>query len=143
MWEAFSSPHNRNRTWMALGTAAVLAVAAAVAGISDNIPGIALAYLAALAFVVAFAHPWQESKQFLRLMYASVVGLVVLMLLHNLFDTMAGNLGGFGSDLVGGASAVFFVAATMICPAGFLVGAIGAAVRFRHERHSHAGHPAV
>lgn len=142
MWEAFSTP-NRNRTWMALGISAVLALASAVVGISDNIPGIALAYLAALAFVVAFAHPWRESKQFLRLMYASVVGLVVLVLLHNLFDALAGNLEGFGSDLVGGASALFFVAATMICPAGFVVGAIGAAVRFSHERRSHAGHPAA
>lgn len=82
MLEAFSIPRNRVWTLVFLGAGAVLAVAAAAEGISDNALGILMAYLAAICFVLAVAHPWKSSKQFRRLLAASIIGFVAFAVLH-------------------------------------------------------------
>lgn len=56
-------------------------------------------------------------KKFLLLTGASVVGLPVFALLHNLV-----------SGLFNTEEAVFFTIATIVCPIGFLVGAVGSIV---------------
>jgi hypothetical protein len=53
-------------------------------------------------------------KKFLLLTEASFVGLPVFIILHNAV-----------SALLNTEEAVFFILATIVCPAGFLVGAIG------------------
>ena len=130
MIDALFTPSNRTRTLMLLVICGLLAIAAAAIGIDDNLPGILSAFLAAAALILAFVHPWRASRQFMRLLYASVLGFIVFGLLHNVFEGIASNLGGSGLvlDLLNGAGAFFFLIAVLVCPAGLLVGAVGAAV---------------
>lgn len=136
MIDALSTPRNRIRTLIFLVISGLSAIAAAAVGIDDNPPGILLAFLAAIAFVLAFVHPWRTSRQFRRLLYASVLGFVVSVLLHNMFEAIASNLGSSGlvHDLFNGAGAVLFLIATLVCPSGLLVGAVGALIMFIRNR---------
>jgi len=130
MIDALSTPRNRIRTLILLVICGLSAIAAATAGISDNPPGILLAFIAAIAFVLAFVHPWRTSRQFRRLLYASALGFVVFGLLHNVFEAIAWNLGGSGlvHGLLNAVGAAFFLIAILVCPPGLLVGAVGAVV---------------
>ena len=142
MIEALATPRNRTRTLVLLVICGLLAIAAATVGISDNAPGILLAYVAATAFVVAFVHPWRTPRHFRRLLYTSALGFVVFVLLHNVFEAIASNLGGSGlvHDLLNGAGAAFFLIATLVCPPGLLVGAVGAVVMsIRNRRRATPG----
>jgi uncharacterized membrane protein (UPF0136 family) len=125
-----STPQNRIRSLIFLVICGLSVIVATGIGIDDNLPGILLAYLAATAFVLTFVHPWKTSRQFRRLLYTSILGFVVFVLLHNAFEAIASNMN--SSDLVqallNGAGAVFFILSTLVCPAGLLVGIIGIAV---------------
>ena len=138
MLEIFSTSRNRNRTFILFAICGVLAAAATAVGISDNPPGILLAYLSASAFVVAFVHPWRTSKQFLRLICISGLGFIVFAVLHNVFAGIAPMAGvsGLGHDLLQGAGVVFFLVAILLCPPGLLVGVVGVVVMSRRERLS-------
>jgi hypothetical protein len=129
-------PTNRNKTLALLAIAAVLTAAALVVGISDNIPGIVLMYLAALALVLAFVHPWRSPKQFLWLCAAAIVTFLVTAVLENAFEVGATLVSGqVLQGLLGAIGATFFIIATVICPAALLVGlggAIGAAIQPAH-----------
>jgi hypothetical protein len=130
MLEAFSTPRDRNRAFILLGASAVLAAAAAAVGIDDNPPGLLLAFLSGCALVVAFVHPWKTSKQFVRLIYASLLVFVVSVVLHNVFEGVASRVGvsGLAQGLLGWAGGAFFLIATMVCPAVLVVGLVGAVV---------------
>ena len=130
MLEAFSTPRNRIRMLILLAVCGLLAIAAGTVGIDDNPPGIFLAFLSACAFILAFAHPWRAPKQFLYLIAASGLGVIVFGVLHNVFEVIAGRSGGSGLfyELLSGASVVSFLLAILVCPIGVLVGAIGAFV---------------
>ena len=145
MLEAFSTPRNRNRTVILFAICGMLAVAAAAVGISDNPPGLLLAFLSASAFIVAFVHPWRASKHFQRLIYVSVLGFIVFAVLHNVFEGIASKAGvsGLVHDLLSGAGVVLFLVAILLCPPGLLVGAVGAIVMSRRERRSQPGAPAA
>jgi hypothetical protein len=128
MFDAFSKPQNRKRTFILLGTAALLGIAATAIGIDDNLPGILLAFLGITAFVLAFAHPWKTSKQFVRLLIVSILGLIVFGGLMIMCDMIGSNL--FGRSgvirlLLNIGSALFLILA-LICPSGLVVGAVGA-----------------
>ena len=77
MIDAFSTPHDKKLTLILLAICGLLAIAAIVAGIEDNLPGILLAFLAATAFVLAFVHPWRIAKKYLFLLLASVLGFIL------------------------------------------------------------------
>jgi len=143
MMEALSTPSNRKLTFIFLATCGVLAIAAAAIGIDDNPPGIVLAFLSACSFVLAFVHPWRTSKQFRNLIYASGLGFIVFGILHNLLELTIWKSGSTGlvAGLLGGASAIFFLIATLLCPPGLVVGAVGAVFMYRRERHSLPGAP--
>ena len=145
MLKAFSTPYNRKRTFVLFAICGVLAVAAAIVGISDNPPGLLLAFLSATAFIVAFVHPWRASKHFRRLVYASVLGFIMSAVLHNVFEGVASTAGvsGLLRALLSGAGVAFFLIAILLCPPGLLVGAVGAIVMSRRERHSQPGAPAA
>ncbi len=127
MIDALANPHNRNRTFIFLVACSVLAIAAIMVGIDDNPPGVILAYLSAFAFVLAFVHPWRTSKQFLRLIYQSVLVFIVITVLSNLFEFFASNPGISKPVvmLLNGAGAIFFLIAVLLCPICLLVGVIG------------------
>ena len=138
MLEAFTVPRNRNRTFILLAICGVLASGAAVVEIDDNPPGLLLAFLSSLAFIVAFVHPWRTTRNFQILMLASGLGLVGFGLFHNAFHGLASVAGssGLAHDLLSGAGVIFFLIAVLLCPPAFLVGAVGANLMSRRERSS-------
>lgn len=132
MLQAFSTPANRTRTFYLIGLGIVLGLAAIVVGISDNLPGILLLYLAVIAFVLGVVHPWDTTKPFLYLLGISLLVMAVSVLLHNLFEGLASNVGrmtltGRLLEVAGGA---FFIFATVLCPVLILIAAIGATLRW-------------
>jgi hypothetical protein len=129
MFEAFSRPQWK-RTLLLLVICGALAAAAGVVGIDDDLLGTSLAYLSAFALVLAFVHPWRTSRRFLLLTGASVLVLVASTVLSNVF--------GDGSA----AGGVFFFIALFFCPAGLLVGIIGAVVTVVTSRRAHHVPPA-
>ena len=145
MIDALSTPQNRSRAFILFAVCGVLAIAAIAVGIDDNPPGVLLAYLSATAFVLAFVHPWRTSKQFRRLIYASILGFVVFGILSNVFEGIASNLAGSGlvNSLLNGAGAACFLVAALLCPPGLLVGAVGAVILYFRERHSQPSAPAA
>jgi len=130
MLEAFSKPQRR-RTLLFLVICGALAVAAGIIGTTDNLVGSSLVWLSAIALVLAFVHPWRTSRRFLLLIGASVLGFVVFAVLSAVMEN-AGVVGG----------GVFFLLALFLCPAGFLVGIIGAVVTLTRERRAHHLPPA-
>lgn len=136
MIDALSTPRNKIRTLILLVICVLLAMAAAILGVSDNPPGILLAFLAAIAFVLAFVHPWRESRQFRRLLYASVLGLVLFVILNNIFAVIAHNSATVGTlqKLLQGLAVAAFFLAWVIGPAAFIVGAVGSVATFIRSR---------
>jgi hypothetical protein len=107
---------------------AVAAVtAAAVIGISDHPPGIALLYLGSGALLLAVVHRWRRVQQFARLLVAGVIGFPVLVVLHNAFYALA--------ELCRGTPAVTwplealhagcFIGAVIVCPTAVVAGVVG------------------
>jgi hypothetical protein len=139
MIDAFSTPKNRTRAFFLLAASCVLAIGAAVIGISDNPPGIALAFLSAAALILAFVHPWRSVKQFWHLFRAAGLGLIAFAVLHILFDFFAAKSVGaaFLHDVLNSAGAASLLVAILICPPGLFIGAAGALAMFLWNRHSH------
>jgi uncharacterized membrane protein YeiB len=140
MIDAFSTPRNRIKTFIFLVTCGLLAIAAVVVGINDNLPGILLAYLAATAFVLAFSHPWRTARKFMFLLLASVLGFILFMILSMISDSIVQNpassdtLQKLIESPVNEALSIIFA---MLCSAAFLVGVVGAVVMFiRNRRQS-------
>jgi hypothetical protein len=137
MIDALSTPHNRKMTLILLAICGLLAIAAAAVGIDDNPPGILLAFLAATAFVLAFVHPWRTAKKFLFLLLASVLGFILYIILNIILDTAAQDPATSGAfhDLVQSpvVNALSLIIA-MICPAAFIVGAVGSVTMFIRGR---------
>lgn len=136
MIDAFSTPHNRIKTLILLVICGLSAIAAAAVGIDDNPPGILLAFLAATAFVLAFVHPWRTARQFRFLLLASVLGLALFVILNNVFAAVAHNSATTAAlqNLLQGLAVAAFLLATLICPAAFIVGAVGSVAMFIRSR---------
>jgi len=136
MIDAFSTPRNRIKTLILLMICGLSAIAAAAVGIDDNPPGILLAFLAATSFVLAFVHPWRTARQFRSLLYASVLGLALFVILNNVFAAVAHNSATAGAlqILLQGLAVAAFFLATLISPAAFIVGAVGSVAMFIRSR---------
>ena len=137
---AFSTRHNRKMTVILLAVCGLLAIAAVVVGIDENLPGILLAFLAATAFVLAFVHPWRTTRQFMFLLLASVLGFILFIILSMISDSIVQNpassdtLQKLIESPVNEALSIIFA---MLCSAAFLVGVVGAVVMFiRNRRQS-------
>jgi hypothetical protein len=137
MIAAFSTPHNRTKTFILLAVCGLLAIAAATVGIDDNLPGVLLAFLAATAFVLAFVHPWRTAKKFVLLLLASVLGFVLYIILNIILDTAVQDSATAGAlqDLLQSpvADALSIIIA-MLCFAAFIVGAVGSVAMFMRNR---------
>jgi uncharacterized membrane protein (UPF0136 family) len=141
MTGAFSTPHNRKMTLILLAICGLLAIAAAAVGIDDNPPGILLAFLAATAFVLAFVHPWRTARKFIFLLLASVLGFVLFVILSIIFDSVAQNpatSGALQELMQSPAFDTLNLIIALICPAAFIVGAIGSVVMFIRSRRQPA-----
>jgi uncharacterized membrane protein len=137
MIDAFSTPRNRIKTVILLVVCGLSAIASVVVGIDDNPPGILLALLAATAFVLAFAHPWRTVRKFMFLLLASVLGFVLFIILNIIFDSIAQNptTSSALQDLIQSpAFEALNLIIAMICPAAFIVGAVGSVTMFIRNR---------
>lgn len=137
MIDAFSTPYNRKISLILLAICGLLAIAATVAGIDDNLPGILLAFLAATAFVLAFVHPWRIARKFMFLLLVSVLGFVLFVILNIIFDSVTQDPASSGvlqdlmrSPAIDALNMIFAV----ICPAAFIVGAVGSVAMFIRRR---------
>jgi len=138
MIQAFST--SRNRVWSLIYFAicGISAVVAFIPGISHNPPDIVLAVLSASALILVFVHPWRTSRQFLYLLFSSVIGFIVSVIFHNVFEAIALKFGSSGLvyELLNGIGVIFFLIALFLCPACMLVGTIGAIIMAIFGRHS-------
>ncbi len=132
------SPPNRTKTFILLAICVVLGIAAAAVGIDDNPPGILLAYLAAIAFILAFVHPWRTVRKFTFLLLASILGVVLFIILNIVTDSIAQNPStsiALQKLIDSPANEVLSLIFAMLLPAAFLVGAIGAIAMLLRNRH--------
>ena len=110
---------------------------ALIVGIADNPPGLALVYLAVIAWIVALAHRWRRLKSFLILLVVSLAAFPLAVILHNLLYAlaqMAADIAVVG-PLLEFLEVVFFLIAVLVCPPGAVVGAMGSAVMaIQHSR---------
>jgi hypothetical protein len=120
-----------------LAVCGLLAIAAAAVGVDDNPPGVLLAFLAATAFVLAFVHPWRTAKKFVLLLLASVLGFVLYIALNIVLDTAAqdpATAGALRDLLQSPVIEALSVIIAILCPAAFIVGAVGSVAMFIGNR---------
>lgn len=117
----------RKEVLILAGIFCALIISAIVVGVSDNIPGIVLCYLATIVLAVAATRTWRKTKRFLVLVVASAIGFFVFVFLHNAFYalTIVTNHIAALSHLMEVFHVVFFIIAVFLCPATFLVGVVG------------------
>lgn len=130
---------DRKTTLILTAIFCALLIAAFIVGISDNIAGIVLCFLAATIPVIAFTYTLRELKKLLTLLGASVGGFFVFVILHNAFYALGVITGHIVilSHLINALGVVCFCIAVFLCPAAFLVGAVGSialAVRKRKNQ---------
>jgi hypothetical protein len=128
--EGTQGRRKRKKVFIVMGIFCALVISAIVVGVSDNIPGIVLCYLATVVLVVASTHTWRRTRRFLILLGASVIAFFVFAVLHNAFYALAilTNHIAALSHLMEALDVVFFIIAIFLCPATFLVGAVGSIV---------------
>jgi len=137
MIEALSTPPNRIKTLILVVICSLFTITSVSLGIDDNPPGILLALLAAIAFVLAFVHPWRTSRKFIILLLASVIGFVLFVVLNILLDTVAQNpstSAEIRTLVQSPTSNALFVILAMLFAAALLVGSIGSVVMFIRSR---------
>jgi uncharacterized membrane protein (UPF0136 family) len=137
MIAAFSIPQNRIKTLVLLAVCGLLAIAAAAVGVDDNPPGVLLAFLAATAFVLAFVHPWRTARKFVLLLLASVLGFVLYIALNIILDTAAqdpATAGALQDLLQSPVVEALSVIIAILCPAAFIIGAVGSVAMFMRNR---------
>jgi hypothetical protein len=138
MLEALSTTRNRRRSLYFLIGGGLATGASTIVGISDNPPGIALAFGAAAAFLLAIIHPWRTARPYWRLLLATVLGFVASAILHNVFEMLGGlaSLPGFVSVAFRAIGVTFFLAAVILCPPALVVSLVGAmAMALRGDHH--------
>lgn len=140
MFDAFSTPHNRIKTFSLLAACGLSAVVSAVIGINDNPPGVLLALLAAIALILAFAHPWRTARKFLLLLLASALGFFLFIIQDIISSSIAQNPATsevLQNLIQNPANEVLSIILSMIFTAAFIVGAIGSGTMFiRSQRRA-------
>lgn len=116
----------RQGTKTLLATGAILILLAILIGIADNPPGIILTYGGVFFVFLAFVHHWREAGVYGTLLAVAVVSFPVLILLHNIFDTLVDKTGGIPvlDQLLFGFSVIFFLGAVFVAPVGIVIGVI-------------------
>ena len=137
MINALSTHHNRKLSLIFLAACCISAIAAAVIGIEDNAPGILCAFIATVALVLAFVHPWRTTKQFSLLLLGAVLCFVISGVLHNVFHGIAGSMESTQilQKILKGLGVTAFYLALLICPPAVMVGLAGSVAMFFHKHH--------
>jgi hypothetical protein len=123
--DATTRPNLRRRL-IFLGCAAVLLAAAMLVGISDNPPGLLLAFATSILVVLALTMSWHHPRKHFYLFVGSILAFAMTAVLHNVFEAAASVAGVPALKAAGEAIGVaFFLVAIFLCPAGIVVGAVG------------------
>ncbi len=141
MIDAFSTRSNKIKTLILLAVCGLSAIASVVVGINDNPPGVFLALFAAIAFILAFSHPWRTTRKFAFLLLASVLGLIFFIILSILSDSIAQNPTSpatLQNLIQSPANEALYLIFAMICSAAFIVGGIGSVVMLIRSRRQRA-----
>jgi len=123
----------KRQTYIYLLLSAISMVAAMIVSIPDNPPGIILAYISSVLFILAFTHNWKKPKPYILLLISSVFSFVLFAVLHNVFEVI-----GKGTfwEVIG---AFFFLLAIFLCPAGIIIGIVGSIITaIKNERENTA-----
>jgi len=139
--ESAQGRRKRKEVFILAGIFCALIISAIVVGVSDNVPGIVLCYLATIVLVVAPTRNWRKTKRFLILLGVSVIGFFVFVFLHNAFyalTILTSHIAAL-SHLLEAFHVISFVIAVFLCPAIFLVGAVGSIVCTITGRRKQAG----
>ena len=125
--------------WALVGIFVVIASAIAIPAVRDLLRGFPFLIISgavffllgvALIFFTVKEKVGGMSKKFLLLTGASAVGFLLFILLHNavygLFIYFFGE--GFWDRIGVADEPVFFIMAVLVCPIGFLVGAVGSII---------------
>ena len=140
MIDAFSTRSDRIKTLILLVICCLSAIVSTVVGIDENPPGILLALLAAVTFVLAFSHPWRTARKFMFLLLAAVLGFVLFIIVNIVSDSIVQNPA--SSDALQNliespVNEALSIISAMLCSGAFLVGVVGAVVMFiRNRRQS-------
>lgn len=123
----FSKP----KTGVLSGVGVALIIIALIIGISDNPPGVGLAYLGLIFVCFSMVHQWQKPRDFGTMLAVSVISFPVLVLIHNIFDTINDKIGTIPviNQLLGGIAVISFVLAVLVAPAVVVVSVIGGLYR--------------
>jgi len=114
-----------------LGAGAVMIAASLGIGISDNPPGVALAYLGLGLVCLSMVHHWKTARDFGTLLAVSVISFPVLVLIHNIFDTLNDKIGTIPvvNQLFGGIAVISFILAVLVVPPLVVIGILGGLYR--------------
>ena len=126
----------RTLTFTLVGIGTVLLIGPFLLGINNRPPGLLASYVGSTALCAAFVHRWREAKKYLFLGVASLIGFALFVILHNLFYALGEKYADVVvvSQLLAGLSVVSFLAAILVCPPGFFIGAVGALVLHLREK---------
>ncbi|NQV42109.1 MAG: hypothetical protein HQ506_07125 [Candidatus Marinimicrobia bacterium] len=127
----------RKLTVPIFGVGITLIIIALFIGISDNPPGVGLAYLGISFLCFSMIHQWRSARDYWTLLAISVISFPVLILLHNIFDTVNTQIGTMplGNQFLNGFAVIFFVGGVLIAPAVALVGIVGGLYYLIFKQH--------
>jgi len=131
MIEYLKQQFSRPRTAMLAGSGSALILIALIIGISDHPPGIALCYLGLCFIVLSLTHQWDRPRQYGTLLAVAVISFPVLVLLHNICDTINYQIGVIPvlNQLLGGIAVISFILAVFVVPAVVVVSVVGGLYR--------------
>ena len=137
MLDSFSTPRNKIKTLILFLVCGLLTIVSVIVGIDDNPPGVLLALLAAIAFVLAFSHSWRTARKFMVILMASLLGFILFIILSIVSDFIVQNpasSGALQNWLQSPANDAMSIILIMICAAAFIVGAFGSIAMFIRSR---------
>jgi len=118
---------SRTLTWPLFGVGMVLIMIALFIGVSDNPRGVGLTYLGLVFICFSMIHHWRSARDFGVLLAVAVISFPVMVLIHNIFDTINDKIGMIPvlNQLLGGIAVISFVGGVLIAPAVAVIAIIG------------------
>ena len=117
----------RPTTGPLFGVGMVLILIALFIGISDNPPGVGLTYFGIVFICFSMIHHWRSARDFGVLLAVAVISFPVMVLIHNIFDTINTKIGVIPvvNQLLSGIAVISFVGGVLIAPAVVVVAILG------------------
>lgn len=135
--ESFSTQQNKKTRLILLVICVLLIIGAGAIGVNDNPPGILLAFLAGVTFVLAFVHHWRSPRKFIFLFLASILGFILFIILGITFDSISQNPAtspALMNMIQSPANDALWLVVIMLSSAAFFIDAIGSIVMFIRTR---------